>query len=386
MRNKIPTALYIHWPFCKAKCPYCDFNSHVREQIDEQAWQRAYLAEIARAKDSSDGAYITSIFFGGGTPSLMSPALVEAILGAVHEHFTLSNDCEITLEANPTSVEAAKLQGFRSAGVNRLSMGVQSFKAQDLQFLGRTHSADEAQKAIATAAAIFSNFSFDLIYARPGQTVAAWEEELSQALALGTQHLSLYQLTIEKGTPFYTAYNNKQFRLPGEALAADLYLATEAVAAQHGLLAYEVSNYARPGFESRHNLAYWRYMPYIGIGPGAHGRVLKPDGTRRATYCLPHPERWLETAQSGQTLLEDTALTREDITREFFLMRLRLREAITDAECQKVLGVSLKECINAKALETALQHGLVMGKPDSFAPTTKGWLVLNALIEKLCKL
>src|SRR5579863_145353 len=273
MAGESELALYIHWPFCTSKCPYCDFNSHVRERIDEARWRNALLRELDRAAETLAGRRVASVFFGGGTPSLMAPQTAAALIERIATHWGLDDRTEITLEANPTSVEASRFAELRAAGVNRVSLGVQALDDGALKFLGRGHNAGEARGAVALAARLFPRFSFDLIYARPGQTLAAWRDELSAALAMAGNHLSLYQLTIEAGTAFATAYARGDFRLPDEETQAALYEVTQEALAAAGLPAYEISNHARPGEECRHNLVYWRYQDYLGIGPGAHGRL-----------------------------------------------------------------------------------------------------------------
>ncbi|MFO7482571.1 radical SAM family heme chaperone HemW, partial [Oceanibaculum nanhaiense] len=289
-------AVYVHWPFCRSKCPYCDFNSHVSASIDHARWRAALLREIDHYADRTLGRTVSSIFFGGGTPSLMEPATAAAVIEHIGKRWRLDAGVEITLEANPTSVEAALLAGFRSAGVNRVSLGVQALNDADLHFLGREHSAREALDAVAIAARLFDRFSFDLIYARPGQTVEAWEAELRQALSHAAGHISAYQLTIEEGTPFHLRHARGEFRIPDEDTGAALYEATQDVLEQAGLPAYEISNHARPGEESRHNLAYWRYADYAGIGPGAHGRLTLAQG-KIATRQHRAPQIWLERVE-----------------------------------------------------------------------------------------
>src|SRR5581483_9580216 len=277
--SNAPFAVYVHWPFCLSKCPYCDFNSHVRHGgIDEARFLRAYLAEIGHWAGLAPGRRVTSVFFGGGTPSLMSPVTVGAILDAVARHWSVEADAEVTLEANPSSVEAGRFRGYRAAGVHRVSLGVQSFNDGELRFLGRLHNVAEARRAIELARAIFPRLSFDLIYARPGQTPDTWRAELGEALRLAADHLSLYQLTIEDGTPFAALYRAGKLKPPDEDASADLYAVTQEVCDRAGLPAYEISNHARPGAECRHNLVYWRYGEYAGIGPGAHGRLKLHDG------------------------------------------------------------------------------------------------------------
>ena len=313
-------ALYIHWPFCLSKCPYCDFNSHARERVDAARWERAYLAELERAAAETKGRTLASVFFGGGTPSLMPPETVAAILDRVRALWPAAPDIEITLEANPGASEAARFRAFRDAGVNRLSIGVQALDDAALQFLGRKHSAAEALAAVERAASIFDRFSFDLIYARPDQSVADWQAELARALSFAGEHLSVYQLTIEPGTAFHTAYQRGDFALPEEDTAADLYETTRDFLGAAGLHAYEISNHARPGAESRHNLTYWRYGDYAGIGPGAHGRLML--GARKFATCQQRlPETWLADVEASgcgeaeRTVLDPAERGREKIGR-----------------------------------------------------------------------
>ncbi|HYP64306.1 MAG TPA: radical SAM family heme chaperone HemW, partial [Acidocella sp.] len=321
-------ALYIHWPFCLAKCPYCDFNSHVRERIPQAEMLAALRAELAWEAARLGRRRLSSIFFGGGTPSLMDPDSVTALIEDASRFFPPAPDVEITLEANPTSIEAKKFAAYRQAGVNRVSIGVQSFNPAALKFLGRQHSADQARDAIQLAKSIFPRLSFDLIYALPGQEEGSWREELNFALSLAADHLSLYQLTIEEGTKFATLYGRGDFALPDEELAARLYEATAEEAAKFGMAAYEISNYARPGAESRHNLAYWRYQDYAGIGPGAHGRVSLAGGLT-ATCRHRAPEAWMELVEKqGHGTSETQRIEPPDQAREALLMGLRLAEGV----------------------------------------------------------
>jgi len=321
--------LYLHWPFCQAKCPYCDFNSHVAPSIDQKRWQRAYLSEIKRIGLETKDRVLDTVFFGGGTPSLMQPDLVSAILDTVRATWRTSNSFEVTLEANPTSVEAGRFRGYRSAGVNRVSMGIQALNDADLKGLGRLHSISEARSAFDLARETFDRVSFDLIYARQNQTVEGWRAELSEALLMAADHLSLYQLTIEDGTAFGDRF--ARGRLPGlpiEDSAADMYFATQDLCEAKGLPGYEISNHARPGAESRHNLIYWNYGDYIGIGPGAHGR-LTLDGMRWATDTIKQPGSWLQQVEKfGSGEVERDKLSLDDQTMEFLMMGLRLRDGI----------------------------------------------------------
>jgi putative oxygen-independent coproporphyrinogen III oxidase len=336
-------AVYVHWPFCLAKCPYCDFNSHVRAgAIDEDRFIAAFRTELAHRAGETPGRKVRSIFFGGGTPSLMRPQTVQSIIDAVAENWAIEPDAEITLEANPTSVEAGRFRGYRAAGVNRLSIGVQALSDADLKALGRRHSVAEAIGAVKTAQAIFPRTSFDLIYARPGQTEWAWREELAVAIKLAGEHLSLYQLTIEPDTIFERLFRLGKLVTPDEDLARALFDATQEITESHGLPAYEVSNHARPGAESRHNLVYWRCGEYVGVGPGAHGRV-GIGAARRAQATEKHPEMWLAQVESeGQGLVENVLLTLEEQSDEFLLMGLRLREGVDVARYSALSGKRLR--------------------------------------------
>lgn len=377
-----PLALYVHWPFCKKKCPYCDFNSHVRAQVDYAAWQSALLRELRYWRQRVAGNAISSIFFGGGTPSLMPPGIVAALIAEVRALWPASGDIEITLEANPTSVEAANFAVLREAGVNRVSLGVQSLRAESLAFLGREHSADEALEAVALARAIFPRYSFDLIYALPGQTLAGWETELRAALPHARGHLSLYQLTIEANTAFHHQYHvAKSFALPEDDLAADLYALTQSILRDAGMPAYEISNHAAPGQESRHNLSYWRSDAYLGIGPGAHGRV-NIEGQRYATHTLKSPERWLEQVQKqGHGLEEETLLTPLERDEERVLMGLRLvQEGLDMAALQPDLQAQLLQ--RSKKL---VAEGLLQQNGHRLYATASGQPVLNALIAALLR-
>ncbi len=347
-------ALYIHWPFCLAKCPYCDFNSHVRDRIDQARFARALRTELAREAARLGRRRLTSIFFGGGTPSLMEPGTVASLIDDATRLFEPAPDIEITLEANPTSVEAERLAAFRSAGVNRVSIGVQSLEAGALRLLGRQHSPREAVAALEMARRIFPRLSFDLIYARPGQTVPAWRAELRQAVALAADHLSLYQLTIEPGTRFETLHRRGEILLPDAELSAALYLATGEEAARSGLLAYEVSNYAVPGSECRHNLTYWRYGDYAGIGPGAHGRVMV-GGRLLATVRRRAPEAWAaEVERAGQGTAEEAEVPPAERAREMLLMGLRLTEGVDAIRFMARTGVLLDEALDETVLRQAL--------------------------------
>jgi oxygen-independent coproporphyrinogen-3 oxidase len=372
--------IYIHWPFCLSKCPYCDFNSHVRERIDEPRWQAALLAELDHYAAATAGRTVDSIFFGGGTPSLMPPETAAALIERIRRGWRLSEDAEITLEANPTSVEAGRFRAFRTAGVNRVSLGLQALDDASLRFLGRRHSRDEALEALGVARAEFRRVSFDLIYARPGQTAESWSQELERAIALAGEHLSLYQLTIESGTAFATAHARGDFTLPDEDDAAALYELTEARLAAAGLPGYEVSNYARPGGESRHNLVYWRYGDYLGIGPGAHGR-LTLGGEKRGLRQKRAPETWLAAVEAqGHGAEEDFSLTRNERVREALMMGLRLAEGVPIARIEREGDDDLDALIDRDGLDTLIEAGFLTCDPAILRATPAGRQRLNAVL------
>lgn len=381
--------LYVHWPFCLSKCPYCDFNSHVRERVDEARWRRALIAELDRAAGQTPGRRLDSIFFGGGTPSLMPPDIAGAIVARARALWRPAGDIEITLEANPGAAEAERFAAFRDAGVNRVSIGVQALDDAALAFLGRRHRADEAMAALGRARAIFARVSFDLIYARPGQSVAAWRAELARALALAGDHLSLYQLTIEPGTTFHTAHARGDFVLPDADAAADLYEATQDALGAAGLPAYEISNHARPGAESRHNLVYWRYGDYAGIGPGAHGRLTGADGAgadgaKTATRQHRLPEAWLAAVeQRGTGEAERTPLDRATRGREMLLMGLRLAEGVSADRFQRESGRALEDFCDPAALARLDAAGLVARDAGRLRATEAGRQRLDAVLAAL---
>ena len=372
--------LYIHWPFCQSKCPYCDFNSHVATHIDQSRWLRAFEAEIDRIGALTEGRILNTIFFGGGTPSLMEAATVQGILDRIRDTWTLANDIEITLEANPGSVEAARFEGYASAGVNRVSLGIQSLDPNDLRRLGRMHSVDEAAKAIAIAQATFQRVSIDLIYALQNQTLSAWRDELNRALDFGTSHLSLYQLTIEDGTVFGQMHAKNLLRgLPEEDLAADMFELTQEVTRAAGLPAYEVSNHARPGDESRHNLIYWRMGDYAGIGPGAHGRLTLDSG-RFATEAERMPTPWLNQTLSAPGSAERSErLNAEDRANEYLMFALRLKEGASLERYQNLAGVPLSET----ALSEVTALGLLNRDGDRIHTSDRGVMMLNGVLRVL---
>jgi len=372
--------LYLHWPFCQAKCPYCDFNSHVSDQIDQLRWKQAYLSEIERLSSETPGRVLTSIFFGGGTPSLMEPDLVAAILDAIKARWPVANDLEVTLEANPTSVEAGRFHGFRQAGVNRVSLGLQALNDDDLKRLGRLHSAAEGRAAYELARTHFDRVSFDLIYARQHQTLSDWRAELTKALAMGPHHLSLYQLTIEPGTAFGDRFDRG--RLPGlvpDDDAADMYDLTQELTEKAGLSAYEVSNHARDMDQSRHNLIYWRGGDYGGIGPGAHGR-LTLHGRRYATETELSPLGWLrrvETDASGET--SRTVLTAQEHAEEYVMMSMRLAEGCDHKRAERIAGKAL----NPEVFEKLSDLGLLWHSNTKIGAAPEGRRVLNGILREL---
>jgi putative oxygen-independent coproporphyrinogen III oxidase len=373
--------VYVHWPFCLSKCPYCDFNSHVRSQnVDERRFVAAIGAELAHRASLTKGRTVRSVFFGGGTPSLMQAQSVGAILETIAKHWKIAPDVEVTLEANPSSVEAARFRGYRAAGVNRVSIGVQSFNDADLKALGRLHNAAEASNAIDVAAQVFERFSFDLIYARPNQSVKAWAVELKNALDRVRDHISLYQLTIEPDTMFERLYSAGKLKIPNADLGRAFWDVTQELTAMASLPAYEVSNHARRGAESRHNLIYWRYGEYAGVGPGAHGRLVTPRG-RRAQATERHPEMWLTVVETdGQALVEDELLSSEEQGDEFLLMGLRLTEGIEPARFEAVAGRRL----DPGRIASLVADGMVEMMPTGrLRVSAEGFPVLDAVVADL---
>jgi putative oxygen-independent coproporphyrinogen III oxidase len=370
--------VYVHWPFCLSKCPYCDFNSHVRhEKPDEPRFTAAIAAELAHAASMTGPRMVNSVFFGGGTPSLMSPETVAEILQTIAAHWRLAPDVEITLEANPTSVETTRFRGYRAAGVNRVSLGVQSLNNDALKFLGRLHTAEEALKAVDVARKHFERISFDLIYSRPGQTPAAWREELARALAEGSEHLSIYQLTIEPETPFEALFKKGSLKIPDHELGRELWDVTQELCDAAGLEAYEISNHARAGAECLHNLVYWRYGEYAGVGPGAHGRI---GDRRRATVTEKYPERWLAQVESGgHGLIVDEPLKRTEQADEYLLMGLRLREGIDLVRYHEFSGQPL----DPTQIHVLQEHGLIEADAKLLRVTSAGFPLLDSIVADL---
>jgi oxygen-independent coproporphyrinogen-3 oxidase len=375
--NGDPLALYVHWPFCVSKCPYCDFNSHVREAIDQQEWRQALLADLAHEARLLHGRRLTSIFFGGGTPSLMDPSTVEAVIRSATTHWVPTDDIEITLEANPNSVEAACFADLAHAGVNRLSLGLQSFDDEALRFLGRAHSSREGFRALEIAQRSFRRVSFDLIYALPGDTEASWAASLGQALSLGTGHLSLYQLTIEPGTRFATMVARRELEPLDPDVAAALYELTDGMTSGAGKPAYEISNYARSGQESRHNLSYWRYGDFAGVGPGAHGRRL---GMRTVRHRK--PENFLSALlRNGNAIAEEAALTRQEAADEALVMGLRLREGVDPHAIAERFGTG--PIVDCQRVERLVGSGHLKRNDTRIALSSAGRLVLDHILGEI---
>jgi oxygen-independent coproporphyrinogen-3 oxidase len=375
--------IYVHWPFCLSKCPYCDFNSHVRETVDHDRWRTALLAELDHYADRTPGRTVTSIFFGGGTPSLMNPSTAAAVIERVAERWTVTPNIEITLEANPSSVEADRFADLAAAGVNRVSLGVQALDDTSLSFLGRRHNAAEAMDALQVAKRRFARTSFDLIYARPGQTLPAWQAELERALKEGTEHLSVYQLTIEEGTRFATLAARGELDMPDEDTQAALYEATQEMLGAAGLPAYEISNHARPGAESRHNLTYWRYGDYVGIGPGAHGR-LTIDGQKLATRAHRAPEIWLDrVAARGHGAHADEAVGVSERRDELLMMGLRLTEGVSRARLRDELGADVDGLLDGRRLNRLIDAGFLTLDDKRLYATPAGLQRLNAVLASM---
>ncbi|MDV7341165.1 radical SAM family heme chaperone HemW [Terasakiella sp. A23] len=372
-----PFGLYVHWPFCVSKCPYCDFNSHVAKAIDEDMWERAYIQELKRVHAETFGHTISSIFFGGGTPSLMKASTVESIINTTQNLWGFSDDVEITLEANPTTVESHTFRDFRSAGVNRLSIGIQSLREEVLKFLGRAHSMDEARTALDLAAKNFDRYSFDLIYARPDQTLDDWQAELEEALKLSAGHISLYQLTIEPGTDFY----KNGVEAIDEDLGADMFDLTQDILEGAGMPAYEISNHARMGQESRHNLIYWQGDDYVGIGPGAHSRC-----QNQAIHQIYKPDLWLKGVfEKGSGEQKRKSLDMDERIIELLLMGMRLKDGISANHFEQITARKLTESVDTEGLSQLLEYDFVIWEDDHLRTTDKGRKCLNAVLEKLVK-
>jgi len=376
-------AIYIHWPFCLSKCPYCDFNSHVAETVDHRIWRDALHADLSHYAEQLPDRNIVSIFFGGGTPSLMAPATSAALIESIGHHWSLADDVEITLEANPTSVEAGRFDDFRAAGINRLSIGVQSLNNEALKFLGRDHDQAQAVDAVALAASIFPRTSFDLIYARPNQTVAEWEKELTEALAMEAGHLSLYQLTIERGTPFYAAHQRGDFQIPADEVGSELYEVTQELCERRGVPAYEISNHARPGSECRHNLVYWTGGDYVGVGPGAHGRISVGDKVF-ATEQIPGPGNWLEAvAKNGHGTRKTEPVDTMARIEEILMMGLRLRNGLTREAFQLATEQEFEDVLEPRRLRRLIDAKYLEIDSQGLRATPEGLIRLNSVLAAL---
>ena len=379
-----PLSIYIHWPFCLAKCPYCDFNSHVSNSVNHSEFLAAYLKELDSFKNYFYGRTIHSIYFGGGTPSLMQPETVGALLDYLSRHSKFEQNIEITLEANPTSVEYNKFLLFKKAGINRVSIGIQSLISSDLLFLGREHSVAEALEAVEAGKSIFSRYSFDLIYGRPNQTLESWENELRQAMLMSEDHISLYQLTIEKGTKFYQLHKNETFTLPSEELSNDLYFLTDKILAESNFHKYEISNYAKNDQYSKHNLCYWKYNDYLGIGPGAHSRMRASNQKFYAFNTIYNPAKWLENLQNHNNSIQKVELLGKiDIVCEFILMNLRLKSGILQEDAIRKLGSTVESFIKSQTLDFLLREGLIAYNRQNFSATEKGFRLLDYVVRTL---
>jgi oxygen-independent coproporphyrinogen-3 oxidase len=379
-----PLSIYIHWPFCLSKCPYCDFNSHLSKKVNTEEWIKSYLIELEYFKKYFFNRKINSIYFGGGTPSLMDPEIIYEILNFIKSNAIFDDNIEITLEANPTSSEYKKFQSFKNAGINRVSIGIQSLIAEDLKFLGRNHSATEGMETIAMAKEIFPRYSFDLIYARPNQTLDSWEKELRQAMDLAHDHISLYQLTIEKGTKFYQMYKQNQFILPKDDLSNDLYFLTDKILAEYGFSKYEISNYSKNDQYSKHNMCYWFYDDYLGIGPGAHGRLRQDHDKFYAFNQIYQPQNWLDSIEQKQHGIQKyELLEKHDVISEIILTGLRLQNGIQQKKSIEKIGNKVESFIKPQTLSFLINENLVKYDNDYFSTTERGFRILDYVISTI---
>ena len=385
--NNNDLALYIHYPFCESKCPYCDFNSHVSNNIDYQSFTDAYLKEIAYFKDILGKRRITTIFFGGGTPSLMPLDMIEKILAAISKNFTLDKNVEISLEANPSSFETQKFKAIKALGVNRLSVGIQSFTQKNLQFLGRKHNAIEAINAVKSASEIFDNFSFDLMYCLPDQKIEDWLEELKYALSFNTKHLSVYQLTIEKGTNFYQSFMKKEFLMPNEDLSYDFFTKTHELMAKNGFNNYEISNFAKPDFECRHNLNYWQGVDYLGIGAGAHSRLyLKDEKLKSAIVNFHAPEKWKSSIfERNEAIQNIEKVANQELLEEVLLTGLRLEKGLEEKTLTRIFGKKITEIFDCKKLKKLEEQNLILIENEAIKIHSKQKVIANLIIFKVCE-
>ena len=382
-------SIYIHYPFCESKCPYCDFNSHVRKEINDHEFLKSYCQELEYFASKIKQREVVSIFFGGGTPSLMPNFLLAGILEKIAKLFIVKKDCEITLEANPSSSESEKFKQFKKLGINRLSIGIQALNDDDLKFLGRKHCAKEAINAINLAQENFENFSFDLIYARPKQTILDWSKELKKAIEFSTKHLSLYQLTIEKGTQFFSDFNKQKFIMPDENLASEFYEITNQIMAENGFDIYEVSNYAQKNYQSQHNLAYWRSDEYIGIGAGAHSRICfesDEDNQRTAIMMIHNPEKWLEKVKENQVGIQTSQIVENsELIAEIILMGLRLKEGIMIKKIEEIIGKKFNKIFDLEKLKKLQDQNFLIIDEEKIVIPQNQWLVMNSIISKVCE-
>jgi oxygen-independent coproporphyrinogen-3 oxidase len=378
--------LYFHYPFCLSKCPYCDFNSHVRDKIDYKAFEKSYLDQIQYFFQKLPNRTVKTIFFGGGTPSLMKTSLVEKIINQVSKSWKIADNCEITLECNPTSFEKEKFTSFKEAGINRVSIGIQSLDNKELRFLGRHHNSQEAISALESAAKIFNNYSFDLIYALPNQSLEFWQKQLNKALSFDSKHLSLYQLTIEKGTKFYKDFQENKFQMPSSDLAADFYEMTTNIMQNNNLDNYEISNFARKGFESKHNLNYWQGGDYLGIGAGAHSRVyFDGDNARKSLVMVHSPDKWLKISQSRKIPIQKkNDIRKEDLLKELILMSLRLKEGLTDKIIKfHFANLGIYDIFDKKKIKQLTEQGLIYHNSNILKITSKGRILTDCVISFL---
>jgi len=378
-------SIYVHWPFCISKCPYCDFNSHVaKNQVNQDEWVVAYINELKYFYSQIGDRKIETIYFGGGTPSLMDPKIVESIINQVDLLWGIENNVEITIEANPSSIEYNKFEAFKKAGVNRTSIGVQSLNDRDLKFLGRAHNVGDIYAAIEVAQQTFENYTFDLIYARPEQSINDWMNELGEAIKLVSNHISLYQLTIEKGTPFYKMYKDNEFSLPTEEVAIEMYELTGQYLADFGIKSYEISNYARVGYESRHNLSYWKYKDFIGIGAGAHGRYTNLEGKRFATIMHHEPKKWLKGTMLDKIEMQSIrSIDNDEAIDEMILMGLRLQGGIFKKHFRELFQEDIENRLNMRKVNILSDEGFICNEDDKIFLSDKGVLVCNKIISEI---
>ncbi len=384
--KQYPISIYVHWPFCLSKCPYCDFNSHVSQNIDHEDWANQYLQELELFLPYFRDRTIKSIYFGGGTPSLMEPSTTKAIIDFLRAHGIFSENIEITLEANPTSIEYAKFQKFREAGVNRVSIGMQALNDKDLKFLGRNHNCDDGIEAIKFAKEIFPRYSFDLIYSRPEQTLDGWQYELNRAIEMADDHISLYQLTIEKGTKFFQMYKNDAFKMPNDELSNDFYFLTDEILSKNGFFSYEVSNYAKNDKYSKHNMCYWQYDDYLGIGPGAHSRLRNDFLHHYSFYMSYSPHNWMSNMKNNGNAIQNlTLLTTKEVIEEMILTGLRIKNGISHDKSIEKLGEKIASFFDQKAIDFLMNEDLILIDDEKFSTTAKGFRFIDFIYKRLLR-